>query len=290
MSVLPVRIPQALSPNDLAIPAIAFNAGYLTRTFGKNVTLGVNLFDFNFFSNTNPAGSTIQNSDGSFTCTGVDGNGYNAGVCSARHNSTLLNNWQGIAFGGGAYITAVLKFPAFTGSVAGAGWPSFWSDPIQGLASVPAFVQWQGQATGYQHSCETDFMEFDAGVINKYGISGHDWFGFSGSITGVSTAFPAVSTSADFSRYQTYAFLWIPATATTKGSLTWFFNGLSVGSLTYNKIDPTAPPPPASGTTAMSIIDIRHLCLIFGSSNPLLPMTVQSCEVWQKDSSMNLVQ
>lgn len=280
------RISAAITPP----PAPAVAAGYNVRTFGPNVTLGVNLFTFNFFGAAPGSSALTQNSDGTLTCTGNSGVSYNADCCSARQNNAKTNNWEGQAFGGGAYFESVLKFPAFTGSV-GAAYPSFWADAIEGLAGVPSFVQWTGQAAGYEHSCELDFMQFSSGLINKYAFSGEDWYGLSGSIASVTDSLPSpFTTAADLSQYQTYGCLWIPATSTAQGSITWYFNGSSIGSLSYNLLNPTAVPPPVAGTSAMAITDIRHPTIIFGCANPLLPMTIKSCSVWQASTAANLQQ
>jgi len=298
MPALGPIVSQVLNANSVitsagSIPAGALAAGYTARTFGPVPVLGGNLLNFNFFS-TNAAGTNTQNPDGTLTCVGNPGNGY--GVCSAHQNNAFTNNWQGVAFGGGAYFECVLKFPPVNGSLVGLGWPSFWLMNIEHLSGVLSWMQWPGQATGYYHWVEIDIFEFDAGVTNKYGIAGHDWYeDTTPTVHNVSTGgggFSPITVAADMSQYHAYGLAWIPATATNQGSAIWYFDNVAVGTINWNAFTPqnNNVPPPVSGSTMLNIIDAKRVCPIIGSTHPTVSMTVLSCSVWQKSSAKNLMQ
>jgi hypothetical protein len=274
-------------------PAPALAAGYLLQTAGPAVTLGLTVHDFNFFSVKNPPGSNVQNSDGSLTCTGIDGNGYGAGVCTAYHSTvgTPPNSWKGGAYGGGFFIEAVLKFPEVSGVLAPRQWPAFWALAIESLTGG-AWNNWARQPIGYGHSLELDVFEYDAFVKGSYGVQVHDWFGAPyQSQQGVSCIHGGpIVTGADLSQYHKYGFRWVPASATGRGSFTSFFDDVPGKSYSYDQYNAALDPPPVLGTSAGSIADMRHFVPILGCSNPLLPMTVKEMSVWQASPANNLYQ
>jgi hypothetical protein len=264
-----------------SVPTAAAAVGYDTETFGPSLTIGSNWYKANFFGINPNSVSATQNSSGSVTIAG-GGDSYNEQLSSAEETST---GWQGVAFGGGAYIQATLSF---TGAYSGSGgWPSFWSNDIETM-SGSGNAQWQGQAAGYNDSLEADFMEYWGS--NWYGAAMHNWYGRSGSGVAVSTNLPQFTLPAGTvaSQPNTYGFLWVPATNTTQGYAKFFFDGTQVGNTVYwNKYNPATPPSPVSGSTAFSVLDARHLALILGSG-PNNPMTVDSVQVWQASTANDL--
>jgi hypothetical protein len=281
------------SPSPGAIPPPALAAGLTVRTGGPNVALGLNVHDWNFLGNTEPPGANVQNSDGSLTCTGHSGNGYSGGVCTAYHSTvgSPPHSWRGNAYSGDWYVEAVAKYPAFTGSVGVGGWPSLWGLDIEFLSGDTAWFQWPGQATGYGERVEPDVFEFDYGFRNKIGNNVHHWYRdplF--SQLDVHPSFGPVTVTADLSQYQAYGLRKISATSTTRGSLTWYFNNVAINTVSWDLYNPANPPPPVPGTTAWSLIDVRHIAWILGSSNPALPITTKSLTVWQSSTAGNLTQ
>jgi hypothetical protein len=239
------------------IPAAAAAVGYDTETLGPSITVAGNWQKYNFFG-TNPSNINVtSNVDGSVTI-GGGGNTYNGQLATA----TLGSNGQvvGEAFGGGLYAQATISVPGPTyglwSSNGSSGWPSFWSNTIEGYI-------------GTGKNVEPDFMEMDTSSPGQFGIAMHDW---SGSVsTGAVVDVPA---GTDLHQSNTYGFLWVPATASTQGYAKWFFNGQQVGStVTWNQ-----------GSNPFGDLDTGHLDLILGAG-PNSPMTVSDVEVWQASSA-----
>lgn len=154
-------------------PLAARSAGYSTRTFGPAPTLGVNLKDYNFGGVTPVGGQSVQNSDGSITLPISDGSGFGGGIASAH--STGGSGWTGVAFGGGFYIEAAIKFTAALGSPS-LPFPAFWMQSIDFLTGQT--LQWPGQTAGYIHRIELDLMQWPHNSTAFYfGNIIYDWYG-----------------------------------------------------------------------------------------------------------------
>ena len=278
------------NPN-IPVPNVAALAGYNTLTFGPAVTMGANWYDWNWFGSVPPAGNSIQNSDGSVTLDGTSGNTYNGGISTGKHDNPNLNHWAGTAFGGGGYFEAQFSFTGASDAVitSGQGWPSFWMMSVEHLSSS-GLDAWPGQP-GFTHFIEFDVFEYLANALDHGRATVHDWY-FQGATRNhvFNTAVYTIEEKV-FSTYNKYGFLWIPATATTQGSASWYLNGqLCRPILTWNQYNPALPPPPIAGSSAYSIADVQHVCVLFGTNNFGLPMRIQSMSVWQKDTSQNWVQ
>jgi hypothetical protein len=78
------------------------------------------------------------------------------------------------------------------------------------------------------------------------------------------------------SQYQKYAWLWVPATLTTRGYINWYFNDMLVGTHSWDKYNPANPPPPVVGTSAMSVTGIYHIVPILGNSNTAVARVVRT--------------
>ena len=270
-------------------PEPAKAVGYNLRTFGPTVGLGSTWHKFNFFG-VNPASITVkQNTDGSITIAGPDGDNYGAQLSTASLGTTI--NWAGIAFGGGAFFEASMSFK---GDYNGPG-PAFWANDIENMVSGSAGngnIQWPGQAGGYGNWIETDFVEFNASG-RQYGIAMHNWYGSPSGINDVSTGSGSGSPittppGTDFSQPHNYGFLWVPATASTQGYAKWYFDDVQVGhTVTWNPYNSSLAPPPVVGSSAFSILDTRHLALILGTGGN--SVTIFGVSVWQRLATKNIM-
>ena len=169
---------------------------------------------------------------------------------------------------------------------------SFWANDIEtmdGISTGTGPNQWPGQAAGYGDWIEADFAEFDATGV--YGLGIHNWFAGVGSgndtNTGPISGSPVSPPGADYTKPNTYGFLWVPAAATTQGYAKFYFNGVQVGNtITWNQYNPSAGPAPSiSNGTAFSVLDKLHLALILGTGSSGTPNTVYSVSVWQNSSA-----
>jgi hypothetical protein len=61
----------------------------------------------------------------------------------------------------------------------------------------------------------------------------------------------------------------VPATATTRGSATFYFDGVKgPNTITWNQYNPAnAKATPVAGSTAYSFLDANHLGLIIGTGS-----------------------
>ncbi|HEX4264370.1 MAG TPA: hypothetical protein VH597_08520 [Verrucomicrobiae bacterium] len=267
-------------------PAVA--VGYNTRTFGPSVGIGTNWFLFSFYGL--HGGPATQNSDGSVFLPGnVAGSQYGISTAAQTKDGKA---WTGIAFGGGGYFVATFSFTG--GFQPGLStWPAWWANVIEMMApnGVTRATQWPGQASNYGDWIEADFLEYNNGTANKYGDTVHNWYGVIGSGNDVNPNFPAITVPAGFNwaTPHKFGFLWVPATATTKGYATSYLDDVQVGGkAVWNQYVATDSPPPVDGVSAYSILDKYHLALILstGTNNP---MTVQSVEVWQANTNQNSI-
>jgi hypothetical protein len=263
-------------------PAAAAAAGYTTRTFGPKVTVGLTWKKFNFYGVDPSKVDAIQNADGSVTIKG-SANDYGAQLCSA---SVRAGRLQGIAFGGGGYFEAVMSFD---------GPASFWANDIEtmyGASTGAGPHHWPGQVAGYGNWIEVDMAEFD--TTGVYGFAIHNWYRSIGSGSDINTGplsgSPVFPAGADYTKPNKYGFLWVPATARSKGYARFYFNDTSIGNtITWNKYDPAVGPAPSvSKGTAFSVLDTLHLALILGSGKNS-PNTIHFVSVWQTSSANNIL-
>ena len=282
-----------------AVPPVAAAVGYNKNTFSTNAfstssvdmrgtyASGFQWYLFNFFGSAPTAAHITINGDKSIAV-GQGGNDYNAALSSAAQ-IRRSPGYVGTAFGGGAYIEAVVKFDAQAFNGIGIGWPSFWTNALE---SNMGTSQWPGQAAGYHHSIEADILEYFQGQwsdpLNQYSASLHDWYGPSGSGDQYAIGTAYTVPQADFSNYNTVAMLWVPATGTTDGHINFYWNGNLVSTQSYTQLtDADQPPPSASTPWAFGIIDQDHLVIETGSDNTY-PITIQSVNVWQASANSNL--
>lgn len=289
-------------------PSAVTAAGYTTETFATvsnftPQTVDMNLTDapgyqwyfFNFFGQAATSALTTLNADGSVT-TAAFTNNSNATMSSAAQISAAPY-FRGTAFGGGGYFEATLSFDAAAVNTS-TGWPSWWTMSLEHLSGLST-QQWKGQASGYDHFIEPDIFEADlgSGYPNAYGGNVHDWYGAWNSKAcpsycnvqlPFSTVVRTVPSTTNFSSYHRYGLLWIPATASKKGSLTYYFDGVQVGpSTTYSQFSTQKPVPSSSTPWTFGVVDQQHLVLILGAGAST-PMQVQSVTVWQASTKSNM--
>jgi hypothetical protein len=276
------------NPDGAAVvPAPALAVGYTTQTF-NSTRLGTTpgtWQDFTFYGVKQPAGAAVQNADGSLSLPGTSGDTYGATVATAAANSSEPEKWQGLAFGGGGYFEATL---AFTGTPDGTDdSPAFWADDVEhssGYLPTTAGHTW----------VEIDDLETDVASDSQWGQSLHNWYNAgAGNVAANPPTILAgnpvtIPDGGVFSDSHTYAFLWVPATATTQGYVEFFCDDVQIGgSAHYNQYSASQPFPP-SGSDIGNVLDTLHLYLILGSDSTKYPATVTSVQVWQASDAGNL--
>lgn len=297
------------SPALSSPPAAAVGVGYETNTFSSNFTQetvdtkatkqsGFLWYNWDLFGYKSDPDAIELNPDGSVTILGDKTGAHGKLVSAVQYRAT--NSFVGVAFGGGAYIEAELKFDPY-GILRKdrKGWPAFWSLPLEGNV-LPGKFQWEGQPKGFVHSIEADFFE-DIGsgpgsVLHSYGASLHDWYGIydktcSPGLCQVGMPYKdglrVVPEGTNFNQYHKYGFLWVPATPTSNGYARFYFDGVQVGPEQKWIQFTNQPPPPTGQPWAFGILDQQHIFLILGTSVGQ-PMTVKSVNVWQKSDQSNL--
>ncbi len=237
------------------------------------------------------------NADGSITVNNNLGTStsLNAAIATAKPNAGVPNAFQnGTAFGGGFYVEAVMRWtPVLSGALANSHWPAFWSlafeqDNATGIYSN----QWPGQAVGYHHNVEFDFMEYDAQITTKFGVAMHDDYGLTGgqATVNANTGIPSIP-GIDFSVFHKFGFLWVPATAISSGFAKFYVDDVQVANtVTWALNNDAGTTPPPSGTQIASILDKRHPFLILGNSSQdpqAIQFIVKSVNVWQATDANN---
>jgi hypothetical protein len=290
-------------------PAPAQQAGYLIRTYGPKPTLVTStttapntagLFAWDFVREAT-GGSASANSDGSISIVGGGTQGNNSQVASAKSGSAA-GSFEGIAFGGGGYFEAVLKFDGWRGQSANrksqsGGWPAFWGMAVEHLA-ITGEDQVPGQAAGFENFIEMDFMEYDLenGQRNDevYGGTLINWYGLwkktcPDSYCAIQNSYASkirpLTSTVNFSDYHAYGALWVPATDTSDGYIQWYFDGAPNGQrVMWAKLTNLSKMPPSR----FGIGDLQHLAIMLGTGTQY-PMTVSSVSVWQHSSANNLI-
>jgi hypothetical protein len=91
----------------------------------------------------------------------------------------------------------------------------------------------------------------------------------------------------DYNQFHTYGFLWVPATSTTRGSMSAYFDGQLIGNTVTWTEYTNQPPTPVGQPWAFGRIDQQHLYFILGTGVGE-QFTLKSVNVWQRDGSHNL--
>ncbi|SKD05492.1 hypothetical protein SAMN05445504_9516 [Burkholderia sp. CF099] len=302
---------QSANVREDVVPTPARSAGYVVHTFGSRFMAGAvdwqdertanfQWFRGRFFGYPPLDRSAVSQAEREEGVVLGDSRRANYGIATAAPAKNG-EGWVGVAFGGGAYIEAQLRFdPAASRDAPQKGWPAFWGMAIEHLAALPA-EQWPGQPQGYQRFIEVDIFEYDLTRFGLpeawYGSALHDWYGHyqHTCTTGYchhSTAMPDVRMkpppATDFNRFHKYGFLWIPATAHTPGRAQFFFDGKPIGKPASWDHLTDRMPELEMRSAGFSVLDRNHLVLILGSGRAQ-PMTVRAVDVWQASDAANLV-
>jgi len=307
----------AISIGNVCIPPAQpwITAGYNINTFHVGAFSAANVdtlltrnsgFQFyltgSFTFPDTPASGLTFNGDGSLTLTGASGAG--AAIYSIAAKGTLSSAWRGTAFGGGAYFEAKLSFtPNDVNSVNGAnGFPAWWADPVEHGAESYA-DQWQGQAAGYAHFTETDFLEYNVWTSDnrlfQYNGTVIDWSGiFSGGVypnqfQNSNNRQITLPVGTDLTQPHRYGFLWVPATGVANsGYFQWYFDGVATSARVtysqYNCASSPSPPPTTSSPWLYGVLDCQHPELILNSPK-VGSLRIYTVDVWQATSSNNIV-
>jgi hypothetical protein len=291
--------------SGVSAPPQAAAAGYNTLTFGTvsnftRSTVDMGMTDaagYQWYFGSS-SGATTLNADGSIT---LGSYAANMGIIQSAVFPGWLKTWHGTAIGGGAYIETTAAFDQTTINTA-TGWPSFWTYPLEHLEDMNGFGvadQWVGQTAGFEHFIEPDIMEKMDTSNSWYGGYVHDWYGYwnqtCSNYCNYSTPWNVANRvvpggSTNFTQYHRYGVLWIPATATRQGSLTYYFDGVQVGpTIAWTQYNNQAPPPGATTPWTFGVIDKQHLVMIFGTSAST-PMQVKQVVVWQASAANDLHQ
>ena len=287
------------------VPAAASAVGYTTLALStesnfSNSTVdvsgtyahGFQWYLWNFFGNPVTSASIAINADSSITLSPPAI--FNGAIVSAAQIGGAPG-YVGTAFGCGAYITAEISFvPVGTFS---AGWPSLWTMSIEHLAGLSG-QHWTGQASGYDHFAEADIMEFDRGAPHTtYGSTLHEYWGIINSTCPVPAGLYCEITSpftpgtvtppagVNFNQYHRYAMLWVPATGSTNGFMTFYFDDMPIGP-TFSWAQFTNQSPPPVAPWIYGVFDTQHLPVLIGSNSG--SMNVKSVDVWQGPGACNL--
>jgi hypothetical protein len=289
-----------------AAPTPAASAGFKTETFvtasnfskstvdfGLTKASGFKWYFFNFFGVVPSSSLATLNADGSITIAALSN--YYGNYLTSATAIPAAPYYRGTAFGGGGYFEATLSYNPSTVNLS-TGWPAWWSMSLEHLAGLTS-QQWPGQVQWYSHFIEPDFFEADAGTATAYGGAIHDWYGKWGASpcpnycaysTPYSTVLRTLPAGTNVAQYHRYGMLWIPATPTTQGSYTYYFDGVQIGKKTTFSMYSGQPPVPTSTTPwSFGIVDQQHLVLIL-STGASTPMNVKNVQVWQKSTAGNL--
>lgn len=288
------------------VPRAAAAAGYYQNTFsteafsssafnvGSDVSSGFSWYGWSFFKGDliSGASNVMINSDKSITI------GATSIATAVRSKDRPL--FKGIAFGGGGYFEAEIKFNHL-GARGQDQWPAWWAMSIEHLAQMPPpYGRWSGRGGAYEHFGEIDFFEYNLGFgrkVDEYGATVHDWFGefnvtcpkYCRISTGYHEATIKVPLGTDWGSYHRYAGLWVPATQGRPGRITFYFDGAPMRSFYWDAmVDNLSPEGLLSGRArqAFAVNDSQHFALILGGSAEA-PITVRSVNVWQSSTSKN---
>jgi hypothetical protein len=203
----------------------------------------------------------------------------------------------GVAFGGGAYFEAVIRFnPAAVDLTR--GWPAFWSVALEHLIGMKS-VHWQGQEHGFRHFVEADIFEYNAlSGADRYCGALHSWYGvwnrtcqrgYCDVATSPQESMRVIPKKSDFATYHRYGLLWVPATHDREGFVEYYLDGERLGCRTsWRRFTEEKPNLAVKDKSKMfSVIDQQHLVLVLVTGYEE-PMQVRSVKVWQKDEKANL--
>jgi len=284
--VAPPPPPPPTPPGPVAgVPKPAADVGFTKLTHGPDVTLGKNWFAVPGASN-----GVVQVSPGVVRDNGPINGGnwhYNYHFGTERNDN---GKFGGVGFGGGGYFEIIMSIEGNIGGWPGngTGWPAWWTDAVEG--AYDDFPNPPGPKMQHIEYDAAEFLpksnrDYSAGIIHwTDALSPPDQFNNNAIGQDSNVKLPS---NNNFAARHKYAWLWVPATSTTKGYIKNYFDDQQVGA-TYTwtpYVSGDAPNTP--GDPPWSIMDRQHCRLMIGTcvENPL---TVYSVSVWQKDDSHNI--
>lgn len=167
--------------------------------------------------------------------------------------------------------------------------PSAWSDDLLFLIGRPVkyardqraeadYMQWVRNSTQFttlaaliDWSNGTPVSQPDNGADSMINISG-----------------------LDLSKRHTYGWRWVVATATTKGHMEGYIDGvqltpiLDATPIQWLKFDPNSTAAPVAGQNAGAVIDVSFMVPIFGTASSC-PMVLYAVRIYQKPGASNMV-
>jgi hypothetical protein len=285
-------------------PGPAQDAGYCANTFSTNHNFTTATVDFlytyrpgfqwygiNFFGvYVGSNNQLLLNSDGSASEKATEPGDQGFASVGVSPSGGMV----GTAFGGGMYVEYTASYDQRLVDPA-LGWPSLWTFSLEHILNTDLWPVPAAPSANYHEWAEFDILEHEGrGATNQYHATLHHGYGVARTTCpgqewcDTQTITPiALSTTTTPHRY---GMLWAPATATRRGYVKWFLDGVQQGAtLNWTHEDPTtdAPPPTLSTPWTYGVVDRQHLALIFGSGVNA-PITVYDVEVWQVDASHNL--
>lgn len=250
-------------------PAAAQAAGFCTNTLNSTVfntstvdqsltkALGFTWYYYDWNQTAQPSNTTLN---GSSVAVGESSGGFQATLASATSLGTGPK-FRGTAYGGGGYFEATASFTAVSDPGSGTWQAPFWSSALEPLAQYGAW-QWPGQANPYYHYFEGDVMEYFQGsfsnLLTQYSGTSHDWWGTTPSANNVQDQHTVTLTQASYSSPHRYGMLWVPATPTTQGKVSYYYDGTLEGSTVYSQLLNQLETASQSFTTSQPAITMAN--------------------------------
>lgn len=108
------------------------------------------------------------------------------------------------------------------------------------------------------------------------------------------TGYNLSASTFDYNQWHDYGVLWIPATGSTNGSITYYLDGVATSSSVYwtQYVGSATSPPPGLFSVApwtFGVTDTLHWVLDIGTGNSQ-PMNVRNIQIWQANTAGNIVQ
>ena len=295
------------------VPPAAREAGMLTETYsvdrfdastvdmGRTRQPGFRLYNVNFFHGDDggpPMKGVRLNSDGSIT---LGANGADASLSTmAVLGKSPARNMVGIAFGGGGYFEATIRFahPDMHPDRPGAYQPrpAWWGMSAEHIAQRDDLQQWPGQPSGYTYFSEIDALEasdksdyYVTNVFDHHGIYGKTCVpGYCDRHLPWNEVQTKVPAGTDWTKPHRFAARWIPATATKQGSITFYLDNVKVHETLYARWPGgNSSPPPEGQPWQYGVIDARHMAMWIDTRGGW-PITVSSIRVFQTGTAGNI--
>jgi hypothetical protein len=195
---------------------------------------------------------------------------------------------HGVAFGGGLYAEIEWSWenPPSPGYQNVDGWPSWWATQVESSDrfSTPELPNRQNlEFDNCEYMNKTDSTEYNCGIIHWHGGAGAKYSNNDAGISG-SAHSPA---GTDVTQRHRIGWLWVPATATSRGYIESYFDGEFNGKRYEWDEYGGGGTPGHDDCSPFSCIDAGHSELWFGTGTKN-PLTVYSVRVYQRDRSQNL--